>query len=111
MMRTEIVITIIAMAVATFFTRFTSFALLGSAGISPRFKRFLKHVPTAILTALIAPTLFAPHGYIEISTGNSYLIAGTVATLLAYFRQPPLVTMGGGMAAMLAIRGFGINLF
>ncbi|WP_231881954.1 AzlD domain-containing protein [Anaerosporomusa subterranea] len=108
MMRTEVVITIVAMAVATFFTRFTSPAILGGAGISPRLKRFLKHVPTAILTALIAPTLFAPHGYIEFSTGNSYLIAGTIAALLAYFRQPPLVTMGGGMATMLAIRSFGI---
>ncbi|MDF2500112.1 MAG: branched-chain amino acid transport [Anaerosporomusa subterranea] len=108
MMRTEVVITIVAMAVATFFTRFTSPAILGGAGISPRLKRFLKHVPTAILTALIAPTLFVPHGYIEFSTGNSYLIAGTIAALLAYFRQPPLVTMGGGMATMLAIRSFGI---
>ncbi|TWH45857.1 AzlD domain-containing protein [Sporomusa sp. KB1] len=108
MMRTEAVITIVAMAIATFFTRFASFAIFGSAGISQRLKRFLKHVPTAILTALIAPTLFAPQGYIEISTGNSYLIAGTIATLLAYFRQPPLVTMGGGMVAMLAIRSFGI---
>ena len=107
-MRTEIVITIIAMAAATFFTRFASPALLGGAAIPPRLKRFLKHVPTAILTALIAPTLFAPQGYIEISTGNSYLIAGTIAALLAYFRQPPIVTMKSGIAAMLAIRSFGI---
>lgn len=103
-MRTEILITIIAMAVATFFTRFASPAILSDSGISPRLKRFLKHVPTAILTALIAPALFAPHGYLEFSTGNSYLIAGTIAALLAYFRQPPLITMGGGIAAMLAIR-------
>lgn len=108
MMRTEIVITIVAMAVATFFTRFASPAILRGSSISPRFKRFLKHVPTAILTALIAPTLFAPQGYIEISTGNSYLIAGTIAALLAYFRQPPLVTMVGGMAAMLTLRSLGL---
>lgn len=108
MMRTEVVITIAAMAAATFFTRFASPAMLGGSGISPRLKRFLKHVPTAILTALIAPALFAPQGYIELSTGNSYLIAGTVAALLAYFRQPPIVTMGGGMVTMLAIRSFAI---
>lgn len=107
-MRTDIVLIIIAMAVATFLTRFASPAILGGAGISPRLERFLKHVPTAILTALIAPPLFAPHGYIEFSTGNSYLIAGTVAALLAYFRQPPVVTMGGGMVTMLAIRSLGI---
>lgn len=106
-MRIEIVIIIAVMAVVTFFTRFTSLAVWGNAGISPRFKRFLKHVPTAILTALIAPTLLAPHGYIEFSTDNSYLIAGTIAAILAWFRQPPLVTLGGGMAVMLALRSFG----
>ncbi|MEN6412878.1 MAG: AzlD domain-containing protein [Veillonellales bacterium] len=108
MMRTEVIITIVAMAVATFFTRFTSPAILGDTGISTKLKRFLKYVPTAILTALIAPALFAPHGYIDFSMGNSYLIAGAIAALLAYFRQPPLITMGGGMAAMLAIRSLGI---
>lgn len=107
-MRTEVVITIAAMAVATFFTRFASPAMLGGSGISPRLNRFLKYVPTAILTALIAPTLFAPQGFIELSAGNSYLIAGMVAALLAYFRQPPIVTMGGGMVTMLAIRSFAI---
>lgn len=107
-MRTEVVITIVAMAIATFLTRFTSPAILSGASISPCLKRFLKYVPTAILTSLIAPTIFAPHGYIEISTGNSYLIAGTIAALLAYFRQPPLVTMGGGMATMLVLRSLGI---
>lgn len=106
MMRTEVVITIVFMAVATFFTRFASPAILGGSGLSPRLKRFLKHVPTAMLTALIAPALFAPHGYIEFSTGNSYLIAGTVAALLSYFRNPPMVTMGGGMITMLVLRGF-----
>lgn len=104
-MRIEVVITIIAMAAATFFTRFASPAVLGGLGISPWLMRFLKHVPTAMLTALIAPALIAPQGYVEFSTGNSYLIAGAVATLLAYFRQPPIVTMGGGMVTILAIRG------
>lgn len=105
-MRTEVVVTIILMAVATFATRFASPAILGAAGIPACFKRFLKYVPTAILTALIAPTLLAPHGYVEVSPHNSYLIAGAIAALLAYLRQPPLVTMSGGMAVMLGLRIF-----
>jgi len=106
-MRTEIVIAIVVMALVTFFTRFASLAVWGNADLSPRLRRFLKYVPTAILTALIAPTLLAPHGYVEVSTNNSYLIAGTIAALLAWFRQSPLVTLGGGMAVMLALRSFG----
>lgn len=102
-MRAEIVIAIVAMAAATFATRFAAPAFLARSGISPRLARFLHYVPTAMLTALIAPALLAPRGYLEIA-GNSYLLAGAVAALLAYWRQPPLLTMGGGMAVMLLAR-------
>lgn len=107
-MRIEIMFTILVMAVATFATRFASQALLGSKGVNPQFSRFLKHVPTAMLTALIAPAIFAPQGVIAVTSDNPYLIAGAVAAFLAYRRQPPIVTMGGGMVVMLAIRSFSI---
>jgi branched-subunit amino acid transport protein len=103
-MRAEIILTILVMAVATFLTRFVSPALLGTVGIPSWLSRLLKHVPTAILTALIAPALLAPQGSLEISPANHYLIAGLVAALMAYRRQPPIVTMGAGMMVMLALR-------
>lgn len=108
-MRTEIILTIIAMAGATFLTRFASPALLGGKRMPVSFERFLRHVPTAILTALIAPCLLAPRGYLDISSGNSYLIAGSIAAVLAYFRQPSIITMGGGIIAMLVLRSMGFN--
>jgi branched-subunit amino acid transport protein len=107
MMRAEIIITILGMALVTFFTRFASPALLGSAGVASWLRRLLKHVPTAILTALIAPALFAPQGHIELTASNHYLLAGLVAAFFAYRRQPPIVTMGMGMAVMLMLRSFG----
>lgn len=106
MMRPEIILTILVMAAATFFTRFTSPALLGNAGGYPWLNRLLKHMPTAILTALIAPMLFSPQGYIDFSIGNHYLIAGIISAFLAYRRQSPIVTMGAGMAVMLSMRSF-----
>lgn len=103
-MRIEFFLNILAMAAATFVTRFASVGLLGGTGVSVWFGRFLKHVPTAMLTALIAPSLFAPRGYIELTFSNHYLLAGMVAALAAYHRQPPIVTMGAGMAMMLVLR-------
>lgn len=103
-MRIEFFMNILAMAAATFMTRFVSVGLLGGVGVSAGFGRFFKHVPTAILTALIAPALFAPRGYIELTFSNHYLLAGLVAALVAYHRQPPIVTMGAGMAMMLVLR-------
>ena len=103
-MRSEIILTILAMAAVTFLTRFISPALLGSIDISPRFKRLLKHVPTAMLTALIAPAILAPQGYVELTVGNHYLLAGLVAAFMAYRQYPPIVTMGSGIAMMLVLR-------
>jgi branched-subunit amino acid transport protein len=105
-MRTEIILIILAMAVATFLTRFTSPAILGSTGVPPWLRRLLKHVPTAMLAALIAPALLSPQGSLDLSLGNHYLAAGAAAALSAYWRQPPIITMGTGMAVMLLLRNF-----
>ena len=101
-MRIEFFMNILVMAVATFVTRFASVGLLGD--VPAWFERFLKHVPTAMLTALIAPALFAPRGYIALTFSNHYLLAGMVAALVAYNRQPPIVTMGAGMTMILILR-------
>lgn len=108
MMRLEIIITIIIMALVTFLTRFAAPAMMNNIRISPWTGRVLSHMPTAILAALIAPAIIAPQGYIAFTTGNHYLWAGLVAAFLAYRRQPPVVTMGAGMAVMLLLRSVGV---
>lgn len=103
-MRIEIVLTILFMAAATYFTRFASLLLLARTGVPRWMGKMLKHVPTAMLTALIAPALLAPEGYLQIGLGNHYLLAGAVSTLMAFHGQHPAVTMGSGMAVMLIFR-------
>lgn len=103
-MRAEIIFTIIIMAIVTFLTRFTAPALMGNSRISPWAGRVLGHMPTAILAALIAPAIFAPRGFLALTPENHYLLAGIVAALFAYRRQPPVLTMGAGMAVMLLLR-------
>ncbi len=108
-MRAEEVMTILCMAAATFFTRFASPLLLDRTGVPTWLVRLLKHVPTAMLTALIAPALLAPQGYLQLSPDNHYLLAGAVAAFMAWRRQHPAVTMGSGMAVMLILRMGGIG--
>ncbi len=109
-MRTEVVLTILCMAVATYFTRFASLLLLDRTGVPRWMAKLLKHVPTAMLTALIAPALLSPQGYLHIGPGNHYLLAGAVAAFMAWRGQHPAVTMGSGMAVMLVLRMGGIGL-
>ncbi|GAB1428234.1 hypothetical protein MASR2M17_16620 [Aminivibrio sp.] len=62
----------------TFATRFAAVAPSGTekpAGL----ERWLRHIPTGILTALIAPALLLPKGYVDFSLQNHYLLAGLVA--------------------------------
>ena len=109
-MRLEVVLIILSMAAATYFTRFASPLLLDRTGVPRWMVRLLKHVPTAMLAALIAPALLAPQGYLQIGPGNHYLLAGAVAAFMAWRRQPPAVTMGSGMAVMLLLRMGGLPI-
>jgi branched-subunit amino acid transport protein len=108
-MRVEEVLIILCMAAATFFTRFASPLLLDRTGVPGWLIRLLKHVPTAMLTALIAPALLAPQGYLHLGPENHYLLAGAVAAFMAWRGQHPAVTMGSGMAVMLVLRMGGIG--
>lgn len=107
-MRLEIMLIIVGMAAATFFTRFGALALLKKTGLPVWFERWLKHVPTAILTALIVPSLLLPHGQIDLSLSNHYLLAGILTAIVAYLCRNAMLTMGLGLTAMLSLRWLGI---
>ena len=106
-MRNEILLIIIGMALVTFATRFSCVALLKQTGMPEWLERWLKHIPTAILTALIVPALVLPKGQIDISFGNHYLIAGVIAALVAYKSRNITVTLALGMGTMLSLRLLG----
>ena len=104
----EILLIIAGMAAATFFTRFACLALFSRNGVPGWMGKWLKHVPTAILTALIAPALLMPQGNLDISTGNHYLLAGCVAAVTAYKSRSVIATMTLGLAVMFALRWFNV---
>lgn len=107
-MRSEIFFIIMGMAAVTFFTRFASAIFFRKTGVPVWFERWMRHVPTGILTALIVPALLLPKGYLDISMQNHYLLAGMVAILVAYRYKSIIVTMGFGLATMLSMRWFGV---
>jgi len=107
-MRTEMFWIIMGMAAVTFFTRFASAVLFQQTGVPAWFERWMKHVPTGILTALIMPSLLLPKGYLDVSIHNHYLLAGLVATVATYFFRNAIVTMSLGLVAMLSLRFLGV---
>lgn len=107
-MRTEIFLIIMGMAVVTFCTRFTSVVLFRQMGVPVWFERWMKHVPTGILTALVMPALLLPQGYLDVSMHNHYLLAGLVATVATCLFHNAIATMSLGLVAMLSLRFLGV---
>lgn len=103
-MRTEIFLIIMGMATVTFLTRFTPVAIFRKTGVPLWFERWMKHVPTGILTALIIPALLLPKGHLDISIENHYLLAGMVAVMATYLFRNIIVSMSLGLAVMVSLR-------
>ncbi len=97
---------IIGMAIVTFITRIGSQVIFTHTGIPSWLEKWLKHVPTAFLTALIVPAILLPKGYLDISLTNSYLITGAIAIFIAYKTKSVLSTIIIGMAIMISINHF-----
>ncbi|MBB6217455.1 branched-subunit amino acid transport protein [Anaerosolibacter carboniphilus] len=100
-MNFKLIFIIIGMAFVTFITRIGSQIIFTSTGIPAWLEKWLKHVPTAFLTALITPAIFLPKGYLDISLNNSYLLAGIIAAFTAYKTKNMLITIIIGMAMMI----------
>ena len=89
-----------AMALATYFTRYTMIAALGRE-MSPLLRRWLRHVPVAVLAALVAPAALAPQGRLEIGLHAWAVLAGAA---VAWRTRNVLWTILSGVAAFWLLR-------
>lgn len=86
---------ILAMALATYATRFLGFWLVRHRSVGGRLAGALEAVPGAVLTALIAPMAFA--------TGPAESLAALLTVLIAW-RLPLIAAVAGGCLAVVALR-------
>lgn len=95
-MGSDIYLTILGMGLATYATRLAGFWMLRGRVITGQFKAALEAVPPAILTAVIAPTVFL--------SGPVEMLAGAATLIAAVFRAPLLVTICIGVAMVAVLR-------
>jgi branched-subunit amino acid transport protein len=103
-MRPEIILLIAGMAAVTFITRFAFIVLFRKASFSERLSRWLRFIPIAILSTLIAPTILMPQGSLNLSFHNSYLLAGITSVGVAFKTKNIIATVAAGMAVILLLR-------
>lgn len=107
-MRMDMFLIIVGMALVTYLTR-TAGLLLNRFGSGfSSLEKWLRPIPTAMLTALILPSLLLPGGTLHVGADNPYLLAGIVSLLIATKTGSIFITVGVGMALMLALRCAGL---
>jgi len=87
----------------TFGMRFFFIYLLGRFEVPETMRRALRFVPPAVLTAIVTPELLIRSGRMDVSLANFRLLAGVAAVLIAWRTKNTLLTIVGGMLALLLL--------
>ena len=88
----------------TFGMRFSLIYLFGRFEVPQTMRRALHYVPPAVLSAIIFPELIYPSGNLDLTLGNTRLLAGIIATLVAWYTKNILLTILAGMAALVILQ-------
>lgn len=94
---------LIICGVMTFLTRYSFIAAFGKREIPAWLKNSLRFVPAAVLSVIACQSLFYPVDKLDISFTNTRLLAGIIATLVAWRSKNALLTIAVGMAALIAL--------
>ena len=87
----------------TFGMRFIFIYLLGRFEVPETMRRALRFVPPAVLSAIVVPELLIRSGRMDVSLTNFRLLAGVVAVFIAWRTKNTLLTIVGGMLALLVL--------
>lgn len=97
-------LTIVVAGVLTYLTRLSFIFLMDHLKMPEWFRRGLRFVPAAVLSAIILPELVKPEGTLNLTINNPQLFGGLVAILVAWKTRNVLLTIAAGMATLLIIR-------
>ncbi len=96
---------IFAVGAITYATRLSFIAFFARRDVPPLLAEALKHVPVAMLTAIVVPAVvFMPLGMLRIDPGNAKLMAALVAGGVAWWRQSAVLTIAVGMSVLWLLR-------
>ena len=90
----------------TYAIRLSFIAVLERIAMPAWFRRALRFVPAAVLSAIIVPGLVDRGGIMDLSVRNPQIWSGLIAIGVAWFSRNVLLTIGAGMAALLVLQIF-----
>lgn len=106
-MEQKVVFLIIAgMCLVTYIPRAAPLLLLTSRSMPEPVIRWLSFVPTAVLSAMLLPSIFTPGGELALRADNLFIWAGVSAFVLAVTTRSFFGTIAMGMSVVAAARYF-----
>ncbi|WP_394324637.1 AzlD domain-containing protein [Haloquadratum walsbyi] len=95
---------IVTLGIMTFTIRVSFISLFGFVeNVPDRVTHALQFVPPAVFAALTVPAFIAPNGGVEF-IGNEQLVAGIIATAVAWYIDDVFATIIAGMLALWVLR-------
>lgn len=94
---------ILVCGAATYLTRVSFIALFGKREIPVWIRKALRYVPAAVLSVIACQNLFYPADRLDISLSNTRLLAGMVASVVAWSTKNALLTILVGMLAWIVL--------
>ncbi|GAM60087.1 hypothetical protein JCM19232_420 [Vibrio ishigakensis] len=94
---------IFILAGLVFFSRYVFLEPKLPLRLAPSVQRVLSYSGPAVLTAILAPIVFAPHGELWIAPKNPYLLCAILATLVIYKTRNVLLTTVLSMIVFLIL--------
>ncbi|MDI6907150.1 MAG: AzlD domain-containing protein [Thermoanaerobacterales bacterium] len=101
-METKLLV-ILGMAAVTYIPRMLPLALLARVGLPEGFIRWLRFVPVAVLSALLAPELLLRDGQVALNAANTNLLAAVPCFAAAVLSRNMLLTVAVGLAAAILL--------
>ena len=96
---------ILAVGALTYTARLSFIALFARREMPPLLARALKHVPVAMVTAIVVPAVvFTMPDELRLDAANAKLIAALVGGAVAWWRQSAVLTIAIGMAVLWSLR-------
>lgn len=106
-MRSEWLLLIAGMTLVTYLPRVFPMLFLHGRELPEPVLRWLSFIPVAILAALLAPSLAAAEGKLDLSLNNLYLLAAVPTVAVAAFHRKNLFLVAlTGMVSLVLLRLF-----
>ncbi len=97
----------LVVGILNFASRVSFIAWFSRNDMPPLLTRALRHVPAAMITAIVVPTVvFAAPGVLALTPENAKLVAAVVAGAVAWWRKNTVETIVVGMTTLWLMRYF-----